>query len=189
MKYLLPFLLLLVPSFALADYSITGSTQSVVEQTFGFASNNSNMTAQGFTTVGAGTIASVVSQTAFGGAASAATISIQADSAGAPSGVDLGSVSITPNASCANSTWTFGTPVSVSATTKYYLVFTRTAGFSTTNYLSNCGENPALTNLVVLRFDTSWATTVSTDNFSLTVVTAAAVTTRSRGIITFFGWW
>jgi len=113
-------------------YTVDGTTAvTAAINSCGYASNDTGYCAESFTTIGAGSIDALT--TRIGNPGSSVldyVVSVQADAGGHPSGVDLGS-SDSKNAavfghgvacSQADNSWTFSTPVPLSASTVYWLV-------------------------------------------------------------------
>jgi hypothetical protein len=126
------------------SYVITqNSGTSDVGASFGYDTTVLEKRAQSFTTIGAGTVTSAdVCCAKSGTPGNHAILQVWTDSGGLP-GTQVGSSSNAFNPTVTYSggvpfstpiTVTFGTPVSVSAATKYHLVYARDDALSTTNY-------------------------------------------------------
>lgn len=115
---------------------------------FGLTSpSNQQRLADWFSTVGGGIVSAVeVTLQKVASPVDSVEVAIQADSGGVPDGTDLAVGSIvgsTLTTSPANYTITFGTPVTLSARTKYWIVLRRTGSLGNTNYYRNGGwDNP-----------------------------------------------
>lgn len=167
----------LTPNLALASSTITTTNSTNVEDTFGFTTGQ-QYAAQSFTTTQSGTISSIAtSLQTVGSPSDNVTVSLQADSAGAPSGVSLGSgtvaaASVPSACSSGRTTFTFSGPVTVTNSTLYWVVYSRSGANDTSNRYQICGNdtssyatgNPAeASNLFV------WTNFTWEDNITLTI--------------------
>lgn len=133
-----------LPSVAWADYTITINSDSG-QSLNGYGYSGADGSAQyaiPFTTIGAGTIGGLTYSAKYITiTGDQSQVGIQADSAGVPSNSFLGSGNSTLTGSCAlySPSWT---PFSVTGTTNYWVVYTRTGALQsgTARYL-NCGAN------------------------------------------------
>lgn len=142
---LLPFLVTTPASAYLITVGSTGAPQNG----FGFTDSGTNYyyVAEPFTTSAAGTVASTsIYIDTNGTPAGTIAVSIQADSGGVPSGTDLGtSNSISFSGSCQYAKFTWSSPVSVSATTKYWAKMVPSATAPTAaNYYDVCSGTTGL---------------------------------------------
>ncbi len=188
---LLAFFLFLSPTLVLADYTVTSTATANPVDNLGYLAQPADATQ--LITIGAGTISSLVfSIKRIGSPAGSLQVDIETDSGGVPSGVSLGTASVNASAAstnCADFTFNFGSPPSVSAATTYWVVITSNDTLSSSNYYNTCGTSPHVTNFLSAYFNTViWQTEDLTNRYSLTVTTAASTPSRF-GILTFFGWW
>lgn len=142
-----PFVLAFSPVFASA-YSINTTSSNVQQNIFkGGTTGNSNRTAQEITTTAAGTVSSLTySLDANNGPSDSVVISIYTDSGGHPgtlvaaSNPVAGSTMSDQVSGPAPVTFTFSSPVSLDASTAYWLVASRTGGRNTSQYYETGGS-------------------------------------------------
>lgn len=176
LKFALIFLPLLLPFTAFADYTINSGSSGTpgAGYTFGYSSTNSSAVAQRFVTSTAGTMNNLTTQLDVGGSTGLVTATIYNDTLT----TSLGSDTETLTASCGNTVFNFSPAISLAATTHYYIVFTRTSGYSTTDYYgSYCGNSGTNTDYIELRCDndTNYSSCSNFSNYygplQITVVT------------------
>lgn len=175
-KILYGLIALVLPLYALADYSIT-TTADISNHDggteFGYDTTDSDQFAQSFTTTGAGTISTVAAYTKItnGTPSDHVVLHLYSDSGGLP-GSDLGtSDGYTATGSCASHTFNFSSPVSVSAATQYWVVFTRDGGNNTNDYYSTCGAASTIGGQVAATYDHStWTSRTKTRAITANVV-------------------
>jgi len=162
-------LLLVLPPFVYADYTID-ITAATGERCWPSVDNTDYRCGQQFTTVGAGDVSSVTMKMAkHNSPTQLLTAKIETTSGGSPTGTVLGTSSTfdasTIGASACSSggnsvTFTFATPVSLSASTEYAVTVTGSAN-NGTNYPAICGKNPGDTSGsdVIYGTNTTWTVT------------------------------
>jgi len=128
------------PLTASADYSINTAPTGTPTDNNGWGRNAPayELSAQSFTTSGAGDIGTITGAQLIktGTPTDDVTASIQADSGGNPSGTPLGTsgaVDVQATTCGTEYTFTFSTPVAVSASTLYWVVFQRTGSTDSSN--------------------------------------------------------
>jgi len=139
-------LVLLSPLLAFADYTIETTSTSVQRNGYGY-DNTYSALATPFTTTGAGTIEDITVALKKSGSPDGNTVvEIQGNNSGQPNGTALASLSIANSSlttSCADYSGTLSSVVSLSASTKYWVVLYRSNSNSTGNYMFNCGLSVA----------------------------------------------
>lgn len=157
MKYALLLLLFFVPTLAHASYATTTTTTLGGDTTFGGTSSN---TAAGtpFWTGAAGTMGSITADIVVRNSpVDHVVANIYADSNGSngtPTGSSLGtSNNFDPGGTSTDCTnpndvsITWASPPSLTANTRYWIVFTRTGSLNSTNNYLLCGKQPSVKNL------------------------------------------
>jgi len=147
-RWLSIFGLLFIPSFAFADYTVTPATYSTGNLIDMSAANNTNG-GQIFTTVGVGDVSriDICLSSNIGSQTGDVTMDIYAASGNDPTGSSLGQATIVANTvsgAAALYTFTFGTPVSLSASTDYVAVIGRTD--NSVGNVKGCGNAVEATN-------------------------------------------
>jgi len=135
-----------LPKWVFADYNInTASTVHNQIQGIGLSANQ--IAGTSFTTVGAGTISSVSMLLEKNGSpVDNIVIAIKEDNCTSWTVADLGSATYAGSSlgTCSGNsyhTFTFGSAVSVNASTKYWIVFYRDGSASGSNYYVGCGDD------------------------------------------------
>ena len=140
----LSLIIAIFPLWTFADYTIqlgTGTTGLV-----GIAAPTPIRVGQSFTTIGAGTVGTVDVYLDDEGTAPTDNLLLDiyaTDGSGFPTGAIMGQASISNDVgtACNKKVFTFSTPPSLSATTKYALVWSRSGAASGLNYSVVCGTN------------------------------------------------
>ncbi len=124
------------------SYTITTTASSSSANGYGYSVGTAEKAAQSFTTTGAGTLNNVTfSMCKIGSPADNFVIELQSDSSGAPSGTVLASYTGAASSITTSPTdysYSFGL-TTLSASTKYWFVFSRSGSLSTSNYYTNPG--------------------------------------------------
>lgn len=200
MKKILWFVIsfLMFTPVAFADYTITQNAGSDDPgASFGLNDGGNGYRSQSFTTIGAGTVASVKIHIAKRGSFTGhVIIMIYTDSSGKP-GTQVGASSnnydptVTYTASAPFSsldTVTFPTPPAVSASTKYWVVYNRTNGLQSdpNGFTIDVGDFTG-GDIATSQDLSSWTNGSRAYNAQVNITTAVAIP-ANFGRLTFFGW-
>lgn len=186
--------LLLSPVAAFADYTIVpaiGTTGLV-----GVAAPTPIQVGQSFTTIGAGTIGKVDSLMDDEATTPADNLLLDiyaTDGSGFATGASLGQAVISNDVGtpCNSKTFTYGSPVSVNAATKYALVWSRSGVASGVNYSVVCGTNAVggYGGGQLQRKDVAIWSNLSQQASATVFVTEAAIAVPQAGTLILFGDW
>lgn len=180
------------PSPAYADETLTSTTSTTAfTGAWGDSTGTHNRSAQRFTptingTVGTIAIYYLVNNFPTHIHTDDIVVSIQSDSSGSPSGTDLTELyqfTPTDGASCHTRTVNFASPASVTASTDYWIVYSRSGSLSDASYYGGCGDDTASSASFPLKkySSSSWAAEGNSWNMNtvITVTSAAAATSDS----------
>jgi len=186
-KFLVAVLLFLLPgTFVFADYTISTVTNSSSLTAVGYtdgAGDDRVSDAQQVITTGAGTVSSIVMSVATAGSpGDNLVMKIYADSGDLPSGAAIatsnnvsagvmGSGCPGGNSATRDETFTFSSPVSLSAATKYWFAIERTGALDGTDFYRACGDDAgAITPNSFAKYTSSWANSPQTIRLTADVV-------------------
>jgi len=160
-------------SSAHADYDITTGDGTYDNSGFVGYSDTYDHGAQSFLTVGAGTVETVHIKASVAGTGTY-TMTLEADASGHPSGTPLANISFDGAIAAGCADWVdvaFASPVSLDASTTYWIVFDRDDANSTGNYLDLCSVGAdTYSDGTWKRFNTSaWSTITDDADVSFTI--------------------